>query len=97
MENYYSKDEDNLPIVRDLHECIELFKSEDGPNMLSDKEIVLLVKEKIISSYHLETALNNPERGVRIRRQIAGSAGGFLYALNDLPYKNYNYSKVRPL
>lgn len=66
-----------------------------GANALNDQEVILLVKNKYIPAYQIEKAVNDPERGVGIRRQIVGLEGSFTSALSDLPYKHYDYSKVR--
>lgn len=82
---------------RSLEECLEVYKSNLGADGLIDEEVILLVKNKTIASYQIEKAVNNPERGVGIRRKILGESGKFSSALIDLPYKNYDYSKVRVL
>lgn len=52
------------------------------------------MKNKHIPAYQLEKAVGDMERGVGIRRLIIGETGKFLDTLFDLPYKNYDYSKV---
>ncbi|XP_063225031.1 3-hydroxy-3-methylglutaryl-coenzyme A reductase isoform X2 [Bacillus rossius redtenbacheri] len=79
---------------RDVGECLAVYKSELGAEALTDPEVMLLVREGHIPPYQLEKAVANPERGVRIRRQLAAQTGNFLHALADLPYQNYDYSKV---
>ncbi|KAF4519164.1 hypothetical protein B566_EDAN008227 [Ephemera danica] len=79
---------------RDLMECLEVAKSEEGAAALTDEEVIQLVDAKHIPAYQIEKALNDPERGVGIRRQIFGKAGSFTKALDNLPYRNYDYSKV---
>lgn len=61
---------------------------------LNDIEVRALVKSGFIPTYQIEKAVNDPERGVGIRRQIVGDIGGFTEAFTELPYKNYDYSKV---
>ncbi|EEB15787.1 3-hydroxy-3-methylglutaryl-coenzyme A reductase, putative [Pediculus humanus corporis] len=78
---------------RDLDECIKLFK-ELGAEALSDDEVMRLVRNKQIAAYQLEKAVNDPERGVGIRRKIVSSDGNFREALENLPYTNYDYSLV---
>ncbi|XP_067013691.2 3-hydroxy-3-methylglutaryl-coenzyme A reductase isoform X2 [Anabrus simplex] len=78
--------------VRSLEECLRIYKSEAGAEALTDAEIITLVKNKHIPAYQLEVALGNPERGVGLRRKILSMDGNF--PLTDLPYKNYDYSKV---
>lgn len=67
---------------------------QNSAESLSDVEVQALVKSSYIPTYQIEKAVNNPERGVGIRRQIVGQAGNFTPALTDLPYRNYDYSKV---
>jgi len=54
----------------------------------------MLIHSNVIAAYQVETAVNDPERGVSIRRQLLGSAGGFASALEDVPYTGYDYNKV---
>lgn len=79
---------------RRLEECLEIYESQLGADGLTDEEVILLVKNKAIASYQIEKAVDNPERGVGIRRKMIGSSGNLSQALVDLPYKNYDYSKV---
>lgn len=79
---------------RSLEECIFILKEMHRPEELSDEEVLLLLQNKHIASYQVETVLANPERGVGIRRQLVGGAGNFYKALEELPYKHYDYSKV---
>lgn len=65
-----------------------------GAESLTDKEVIQLVKCNQIPAYQIEKAVNNPERGVGIRRQIVSHAGNFKDAMTNLPYKNYDYNKV---
>lgn len=54
----------------------------------------MLVDNNSIPGYQLEKAVNDCERGVGIRRQVISDAGKLMTALTDLPYRNYDYSKV---
>ncbi|XP_050481962.1 3-hydroxy-3-methylglutaryl-coenzyme A reductase [Bombus huntii] len=96
--NIDKRDDKNLPpkskVPRSLKECLEIYKSDLGASGLTDEEIIQLVKNKHIAAYQLEKAVGDMERGVGIRRLIIGEAGKFLDTLLDLPYKNYDYSKV---
>lgn len=68
--------------------------SQSGASSLSDAEVLQLVDGKHIPAYKLETALDNPQRGVSIRRRLISRE---LYpdtCLSELPYKNYDFSKV---
>lgn len=80
--------------TRPLDDCLNIYKSDLGASALSDREVALLVQHRYIPAYQIEKAVGDPERGVGIRRQILGSEGSFTPALADLPYKNYDYSKV---
>ncbi|CAK9799934.1 3-hydroxy-3-methylglutaryl-coenzyme A reductase [Anthophora plagiata] len=81
-------------VCRSLEECLEIYKSELGASALTDEEVIQLVRNKHIPPYQLEKAVGDMERGVGIRRLIIGEAGKFLENLVDLPYQNYDYSKV---
>jgi hydroxymethylglutaryl-CoA reductase (NADPH) len=78
---------------RSLEECLQIYRSE-GASKLTDREVILLVDTKHIPSYNLEKAVNNQERGVRIRRQIIQANANCEDALLNLPYKHYDYTKV---
>ncbi|XP_043794510.1 3-hydroxy-3-methylglutaryl-coenzyme A reductase [Apis laboriosa] len=81
-------------IPRSIEECLKIYKSELGANGLTDEEVIQLVKNNHIAAYQLEKAVGDMERGVEIRRFIIGEAGNFLDYLSNLPYKDYDYSKV---
>ena len=68
---------------------------------LTDEEVITLVDAKHIPAYKLETVLNDPQRGVSIRRQLlsrqlsAPNAQGKSSCLTKLPYSSYpHYSLV---
>lgn len=84
----------NSSIVRSESECLEVYRSEVGAQALSDEEIKFLVNKNHIPLYKLENAIDNPLRGVKLRRQIIGQKGNFIKALEDLPYMHYDYTKV---
>ncbi|RZC34510.1 3-hydroxy-3-methylglutaryl-coenzyme A reductase [Asbolus verrucosus] len=90
-EEIGSFDEDRL--CRSLKECLQIYRSE-GASKLTDKEVILLVDTKHLPSYNLEKAVENQERGVRIRRQIVQSYASCENAFLNLPYKYFDYSKV---
>lgn len=79
--------------TRTLEECLQIYRS-SGAAKLTDSEVVLLVDTKHLPSYNLEKAVNNLERGVRIRRQIILNSIKNKSAFLNLPFKNYDYSKV---
>lgn len=83
--------------MRSFEECLKIFNSNLGAAALTDDEIILLVKRKHIPTYQVEKAIDDPERGVGIRRRVVGAEGNFFEALSDLPYRNYDYSKVNLL
>jgi len=53
------------------------------------------VKSNHIKPYMLEKYVNNPERGVGLRRKIIAAQSNLTEALIELPYIGYDYSKVR--
>ncbi|XP_013784164.1 3-hydroxy-3-methylglutaryl-coenzyme A reductase-like [Limulus polyphemus] len=84
-----------LPVKpRSIADCVDILKSTEGPQKLTDEEILILVEHKYIAPYKLESVLNNPERGVHIRRQLVTKSSNCSSGLNDLPYEHYDYSLV---
>ncbi|XP_047343409.1 3-hydroxy-3-methylglutaryl-coenzyme A reductase isoform X2 [Vespa velutina] len=79
---------------RNLEECLEIYRSELGTNALTDTEIINLVQNKYIPAYQLEKAVGDMERSVGIRRLLLSTTGNFTDDLLEIPYKNYDYSKV---
>uniref|UniRef100_A0A7N8WKA8 3-hydroxy-3-methylglutaryl coenzyme A reductase n=1 Tax=Mastacembelus armatus TaxID=205130 RepID=A0A7N8WKA8_9TELE len=65
-----------------------------GAGFLSDAEVMNLVTSRNILNYKLETVLETPERGVAIRRELLSPKLSVPSALDCLPYKGYDYSKV---
>lgn len=55
----------------------------------------MLVKSNHIKPYMLEKSVNNPERGVGLRRKVIAEESNLKEALTELPYVGYDYSKVR--
>ena len=72
--------------------------SPDGATNLLDEEIVQLVEAKQIACHQLEKILNNPFRGVEVRRQVIGNqahkSAVMRRALHNLPYKHYDFKPV---
>ena len=69
--------------------------SQAGAASLSDTEVMQLVEGKHIPAYKLETVLDDPERGVSVRRKLVAkqlSSGDA--CLSELPYRYYDFSKV---
>uniref|UniRef100_A0A8C6TK98 3-hydroxy-3-methylglutaryl coenzyme A reductase n=1 Tax=Neogobius melanostomus TaxID=47308 RepID=A0A8C6TK98_9GOBI len=80
---------------RSAAECLTILQNPQlGPQFLSDAEVMLLVSAKHIPAYKLESAMERPERGVSIRRQLISSKLSCPSALSSLPYAHYDYSKV---
>ncbi|PIO22497.1 hypothetical protein AB205_0152360, partial [Aquarana catesbeiana] len=73
--------------------CVSLVL-EKGARYLSDTEVISLVNAKHIPAYKLESMMETLERGVAIRRQMLSKKLPESSALQNLPYKNYNYSLV---
>uniref|UniRef100_A0A3P9IL06 3-hydroxy-3-methylglutaryl coenzyme A reductase n=1 Tax=Oryzias latipes TaxID=8090 RepID=A0A3P9IL06_ORYLA len=65
-----------------------------GPRMVTDAEVMQLVTAGKIQNYKLETVLQSPERGVAIRRELLSPKLPAASALEHLPFKDYDYSKV---
>ena len=82
---------------RPVEECIEILNSSDRGQSLTDEEVISVVKAGggHCPLYNIESVLNNPERGVKIRREmITQEAGLKPGTLNNLPFTHYDYSKV---
>ncbi|XP_053557377.1 3-hydroxy-3-methylglutaryl-Coenzyme A reductase [Bombina bombina] len=80
---------------RTIDECVQILKNPDkGAKYLSDAEVIKLVNAKYIPAYKLETMMETPERGVAIRRLMLAFKLPQSSALQNLPYKNYNYHLV---
>lgn len=82
-------------ICRSYDECLNIYNDSNlGGSALIDEEIILLVQKKQIPAYQIEKAVDDPVRGVRIRRKMLTTDAKLNEILNDLPYKNYDYNKV---
>ncbi|XP_062867284.1 3-hydroxy-3-methylglutaryl-CoA reductase b [Trichomycterus rosablanca] len=80
---------------RSVNECLSILRDQQwGPGFLSDAEVISLVKNRSILGYRLEAELENPERGVAIRREMLSHKLPGLSALEKLPYKGYDYSTI---
>lgn len=86
--------------ARPLQECIEILNSTEdwgGPNELSDEEIIAIVNAGSPNCplHKIESIVDNPVRGIRIRRQIISARAGLANdRLDSLPYENFDYRKV---
>jgi len=82
-------------VPRDIAECLKVMNaSPDGMKQLLDTEVIQLVEKKHVAGHQLEKAVGDPSRGVRIRRKIYGKNGNIKRAMENLPYKHYDYQKV---
>ncbi|KAJ2938374.1 hypothetical protein O0L34_g13300 [Tuta absoluta] len=79
---------------RPMAECLEIYRSEGDCTSLSDEEVVMLVEQSHIPLHRLEAVLVDPLRGVRLRRKVIGNRFSTTLAIKQLPYLNYDYSKV---
>lgn len=61
---------------------------------VSDDEVIQLVQTKRLAAYKLESSLDDPERGVSIRRRLLCQDEEVGSSLDELPYSSYDYSKV---
>ncbi|RZC35616.1 3-hydroxy-3-methylglutaryl-coenzyme A reductase [Asbolus verrucosus] len=95
FEKSLTENETSAKICRNVEECLKIYNDSNlGGSALSDDEVILLVKNKHIPAYQIEKAVDDPERGVGIRRKILAIEGKLSDALIDLPYKDYDYGKV---
>nr|AAD20975.2 3-hydroxy-3-methylglutaryl coenzyme A reductase [Ips paraconfusus] len=92
----HSSSEDDIPkVCKTLEDCLKIYNNVDmGATALTDEEIILLIKNRHIAGYQIEKAVDNPERGVGIRRKILGRDLDAPKVLEGLPYRNYDYSLV---
>ncbi|KFM69136.1 3-hydroxy-3-methylglutaryl-coenzyme A reductase, partial [Stegodyphus mimosarum] len=79
---------------RSIEECKKILQSEVGGIGLTEDEIILLAEKRIIQSHKLETIVNNPKRGVSIRRKLLGKLAKRGEILESLPYADYDYKLV---
>uniref|UniRef100_A0A8B9R9D7 3-hydroxy-3-methylglutaryl coenzyme A reductase n=1 Tax=Astyanax mexicanus TaxID=7994 RepID=A0A8B9R9D7_ASTMX len=80
---------------RTLQECLSVLRDpQRGPRCLTDAEVIALVENRSILGYRLEAVLETPERGVAIRREMLSGKLPHPSALEHLPYRDYDYSKI---
>lgn len=94
-----STESNTLPIVdddtfRDMNELLLILGQEDGYSKLSNRELEFLVTNKKVPAYKLESLLNNPERGVSVRRKVIENLAGSQGVLTNVPFHDYNYNLV---
>ncbi|CAI6361598.1 unnamed protein product [Macrosiphum euphorbiae] len=80
--------------IRPFDECLDIYKTQKSAEQLNDDEVLMLVKSNHIKPYMLEKCVNDPERGVGLRRKIIAAESNLTEALIQLPYIGYDYSKV---
>uniref|UniRef100_A0A8C2IVY3 3-hydroxy-3-methylglutaryl-coenzyme A reductase n=1 Tax=Cyprinus carpio TaxID=7962 RepID=A0A8C2IVY3_CYPCA len=76
----------------DLHDLFLFFQR--GARCLTNAEVMALVECRGILGYRLEAVMENPERGVAIRREMLSAKLPDASALEKLPYRHYDYSQV---
>jgi hydroxymethylglutaryl-CoA reductase (NADPH) len=86
---------------RSLDECIRIMNSDEGAKALTDDEVIMLIDagRNLLPLHRVEGVLEDPERGVKIRRRVMSAKIGYKNSdgqdiFDNLSYKNYNYSKV---
>ncbi|CAG0880663.1 unnamed protein product [Cyprideis torosa] len=100
-EDYSSTDEEEEDGAtksrrRSVGECEALMLEPTGPALLTDREVLMLVRAKKLPPYRLETALNDAKRGVRLRRKLLRDEhfGKGKSAISDLPFHNFDYQTI---
>uniref|UniRef100_A0A182M6D5 3-hydroxy-3-methylglutaryl coenzyme A reductase n=1 Tax=Anopheles culicifacies TaxID=139723 RepID=A0A182M6D5_9DIPT len=82
---------------RPLEECVEILQYDGHGKRLTDTEVEMIVRgcRSICPLYKIEKVIGDAERGVRLRRSmLLKDVGCNPTLLKDLPYLNYDYSKV---
>ncbi|KAJ2671450.1 3-hydroxy-3-methylglutaryl-coenzyme A (HMG-CoA) reductase isozyme [Coemansia sp. RSA 1085] len=80
--------------VRSLNECRSVFAA-DGPQLLNDDEVILLINAGVIPAYALEKHLRDNIRAIKVRRALISRASSTgTLETSQLPYHHYDYSKV---
>uniref|UniRef100_A0A673MH68 3-hydroxy-3-methylglutaryl coenzyme A reductase n=1 Tax=Sinocyclocheilus rhinocerous TaxID=307959 RepID=A0A673MH68_9TELE len=80
---------------RPVDECLMILKDpKRGARCLTNAEVMALVECRGILGYRLEAVMESPERGVAIRREMLSAKLPDASALENLPYRHYDYSKV---
>ena len=67
---------------------------EEGPEALSDAELLVLLRGRRLRAYQLEARLGDPQRAVAVRRQHVTEAGRLADALDELPHHGFEYDRV---
>ncbi|GAA6010512.1 hypothetical protein JCM10207_001340 [Rhodosporidiobolus poonsookiae] len=80
---------------RELDACVKIFDGGNGAPLLNDEEIIMLVQKGKIAAYALEKLLKDYPRAVSIRRALISRASvRKTLETSDLPFLNYDYSRV---
>uniref|UniRef100_A0A9J7ZKQ3 3-hydroxy-3-methylglutaryl coenzyme A reductase n=1 Tax=Cyprinus carpio carpio TaxID=630221 RepID=A0A9J7ZKQ3_CYPCA len=80
---------------RPVDECLVILKDpKRGAHCLTNAEVMALVECRGILGYRLEAVMESPERGVAIRREMLSAKLPDASALENLPYRHYDYSQV---
>uniref|UniRef100_A0A182PEH4 3-hydroxy-3-methylglutaryl coenzyme A reductase n=1 Tax=Anopheles epiroticus TaxID=199890 RepID=A0A182PEH4_9DIPT len=82
---------------RPLEECIQILQTDGHGKNLTDVELEQIVRagRNICPLYKIETIIGDPVRGVHLRRiMMIKDACRAANTLNELPYLNYDYSRV---
>ncbi|KAL9898076.1 3-hydroxy-3-methylglutaryl-coenzyme A reductase [Glossina fuscipes] len=89
-----------LRIARPLEECLEILNSTEeygGAINLTDEEIINIVKTggQHCPLHKIESVLDDPERGVKIRRRVISEQANLsMERLDCLPFRNFDYRHV---
>jgi hydroxymethylglutaryl-CoA reductase (NADPH) len=78
---------------RTFDQSLDLFKQKQKLDDLFNEEVLELVTKKQVQLYKLESYFTDPIRAVSIRRAVIATRIKSS-CLNDVPFENYNYSKV---
>ncbi len=78
---------------RSVETCMQIFRDKQKLDELTEEEVLDLVARKVIPLYKLESYFTNPVRAVAVRRKQIESRIN-LSCLRNVPFENYNYSKV---
>uniref|UniRef100_A0A8C1CDA7 3-hydroxy-3-methylglutaryl-coenzyme A reductase n=1 Tax=Cyprinus carpio carpio TaxID=630221 RepID=A0A8C1CDA7_CYPCA len=80
---------------RPVDECLVILKDpKRGAHCLTNAEVMALVECRGILGYRLEAVMESPERGVAIRREMLSAKLPDASALENLPYRHYDYSQL---
>lgn len=79
---------------RSTETLLSMINVEERAKEVSDEEILMLVSQKKLKPQTLESALDDPLRGVHIRRLLLERQNDKGANLKNLPYLSYDYSMV---